>query len=209
MFKKFVCPLTKEELETLYVKEGKTQTELCEIVGVKSLTTMSKILHENGIDTNRNAQTALKNRKGMTETEFKEYLITEYQTKSINQIAKELDVTSTVIRRYLIKYGIELKPTKTAQGSVGDKNPRWNGGRRKHNGYIEVYSPNHPRKNIRNCVYEHQLVMEAYIGRYLVDGEVVHHKDFCKTNNNIDNLQLLTNSEHVKLHMEMKRADKK
>ena len=47
--------------------------------------------------------------------------------------------------------------------------------------------------------------MEDYLGRYLEKGEVVHHKDLCKTNNNIENLQLLTMSEHSKLHAKVRK----
>lgn len=197
---KFICKLSGYELKRLYIEEGKTQSELCEIVGCKSLSTMKKILNAHGIDTNRNAATALKNRNGMPDEQFRDYLIKEYETKSIREISIGLGINPVVIRRYFKKYGIEFKSTREAQGSKGKKNARWNGGRHIHNGYIEVYAPDHPNKNKRNCVYEHQLVMEKHIGRYLEKGEVVHHKDLCKTNNSIENLQLMTNSEHTRLH---------
>lgn len=35
---------------------------------------------------------------------------------------------------------------------------------------------------------------------YLKDGYEVHHKDFNHSNNNLSNLQILTKSEHVRLH---------
>lgn len=197
---KFICKLSGYELKRLYIEEGKTQSELCELVGCKSLSTMKKILNAHGIDTNKNAATALKNRNGMSDEQFRDCLSKEYETKSIREISSELDISPVVIRRYFKKYGIEFKPTREAQGSKGEKNGRWSGGRHIHNGYIEVYAPDHPHKNKRNCVYEHQLVMEKHIGRYLEDGEVVHHKDLCKTNNSIENLQLMTNSEHTRLH---------
>lgn len=75
-----------------------------------------------------------------------------------------------------------------------------NGGIRKHNmGYIEVYSPNHPYRNIRNSVLQHRLVMEKKLGRYLTKDERVHHVNSIKDDNRIKNLQLLKNqSEHIK-----------
>ena len=48
--------------------------------------------------------------------------------------------------------------------------------------------------------YVHRLVMEEYLGRKLEDGEVVHHIDGNKINNDIENLELLLKQEHHKLH---------
>lgn len=49
-------------------------------------------------------------------------------------------------------------------------------------------------------VFVHKFVMETWLGRKLVDGECVHHIDGSKTNNDIDNLCLMTLSGHAKLH---------
>jgi hypothetical protein len=67
-------------------------------------------------------------------------------------------------------------------------------------GYILLRRPNHPNADSKGYVREHILVMEAHIGRYLVDGEVVHHIDRDKSNNDLDNLQLMTRSEHSSYH---------
>ena len=42
--------------------------------------------------------------------------------------------------------------------------------------------------------------MEVKLGRKLLPTEIVHHKDFNKINNSIDNLEILTRSEHNKIH---------
>lgn len=52
---------------------------------------------------------------------------------------------------------------------------------------------------------EHQSIMEDKLGRPLMLGEVVHHVDGNKANNNINNLHLMTKSEHMKYHMEQRR----
>lgn len=48
--------------------------------------------------------------------------------------------------------------------------------------------------------FVHQVVMELWLGRELVDGECVHHIDGDKSNNCLDNLALMTTSGHAKLH---------
>jgi hypothetical protein len=46
----------------------------------------------------------------------------------------------------------------------------------------------------------HRYVMECFIGRALTEKELVHHIDGDKTNNNIENLKLITRSQHLKIH---------
>lgn len=48
--------------------------------------------------------------------------------------------------------------------------------------------------------HEHRKVAEQMLGRRLTKAEVVHHKDNNKRNNNPDNLQVMTRSEHSRLH---------
>ena len=43
---------------------------------------------------------------------------------------------------------------------------------------------------------EHRLVMEFYLGRALGPDEVVHHKNGDRTDNRIDNLELMTWTRH-------------
>lgn len=68
-------------------------------------------------------------------------------------------------------------------------------------GYILVYSPNHPFSNKKGYVLEHRLVMEKHLSRYLNPKEVVHHINSNFSDNRIENLKLfLNNSEHHKFH---------
>lgn len=48
--------------------------------------------------------------------------------------------------------------------------------------------------------HEHRVVAEEMIGRPLKSHEIVHHKDGNKHNNRPDNLEVMTQSEHIALH---------
>lgn len=64
-----------------------------------------------------------------------------------------------------------------------------------------ILAPQHPSADPRGYVYEHRLVMEQSIGRYLDTGEVVHHINRVRDDNMINNLQLFaSHSDHMKLH---------
>ena len=70
-------------------------------------------------------------------------------------------------------------------------------------GYILIYSPQHPHKNTDNYVYEHRLIMEKKLGRYLTSKEVVHHINGKLDDNRIKNLKLFKNhSEHRKWELQ-------
>ena len=64
----------------------------------------------------------------------------------------------------------------------------------KQNGYYEYTRGEHKGRLV------HVVEIEKLIGRRLFSNEVVHHKDENKLNNNIENLQLMTRSDHAKHH---------
>jgi hypothetical protein len=76
---------------------------------------------------------------------------------------------------------------------------RWNGGRTRHaDGYIYISSPNHPNKDHHGYVFEHRLIVETWLKRYLTPDEHVHHINGIKDDNRLENLEVMTNSEHLK-----------
>lgn len=65
-------------------------------------------------------------------------------------------------------------------------------------GYVVVWEPNHPSAWSGGWVFHHRLVMEKAIGRYLLHSEQVDHINTVKDDNRIENLQILSHSEHSK-----------
>lgn len=103
-------------------------------------------------------------------------------------------------------------------GLRGEKNASWKGGRTKSSyGYILVSLPEHPFANGDGNVFEHRLIAEKYLlteensvmingKRYLSPKYDVHHKDENKQNNAIENLLVMTKSEHIRYHNKKNRV---
>lgn len=66
--------------------------------------------------------------------------------------------------------------------------------------YWAIFSPHHPFSDSKGYVMEHRLVMEKKIKRFLSKNEIVHHINKDTVDNRIENLEILTKSEHNRLH---------
>lgn len=84
----------------------------------------------------------------------------------------------------------------------GSRHHRWNPGRMlTEHGYVKVrVGKSHPLADPNGYAYEHHLVICSAIGRLLRPGEVVHHKNGDKTDNRLENLELVTRAEHNAIH---------
>jgi hypothetical protein len=141
----------------------------------------------------------------------KEWLKDQYLNlkKTTPQIAKICNTTPTPIQYWLRKFNIEIRnSSERHKGQVpwnkglkgylgGEKHYNWNGGRiNSKEGYIYIHNSNHPHVTKRNYVFEHILIMEKEIERYLWRWEVIHHINEIKNDNRIENLFLCKNSSH-------------
>lgn len=72
-------------------------------------------------------------------------------------------------------------------------------------GYIYEYCPTHPACAPDGSIFQHRLVMERHLGRYLTGEEVVHHKNEIVTDNRIENLELFPNkAAHMRHHQRLR-----
>ena len=108
------------------------------------------------------------------------------------EIAKEENVSQSTIWKWMKRFGIESR--KKGGG-------HWKGGETiSSEGYRFIYKSNHPYSRHNGYIKQARLRMEKEMGRYLTPQEVVHHQDLDKLNDNIENLQIMSKSEHSKLH---------
>lgn len=156
---------------------------------------------------------------------------------AINKIAQRLNVSVGAVFNYLKMYGIETRKflTNKQKKAISESNRgRVSPLKGKHlsnetkakiaqahklkgmghkkirgDGYVAIYYPDYPSSNKNGYVMEHVYVMEQHIGRLLNEDEVVHHKNHIRSDNDINNLQLMTFKEHASLHMKERWAHKK
>ena len=78
------------------------------------------------------------------------------------------------------------------------------------NGYRLVYEPNHPKamksKNWLGYVYEHIIIAEEGLNRSISKTEIVHHLNGDRSDNYPDNLIVIEESQHRKIHAWIERG---
>lgn len=153
----------------------------------------------------------------------KEFLIQKYvdEKLSMNEVAKICGCGTTTIHTFLIKYNIPRRTKSEAHKGkkrpymTGKNNPAWNGGKRRINGYIYIFSKDHPFRSKRGYVAQHRLIVEESLRKqcpnhpalieidgvkYLRKDWIPHHRDNIRDNNVWSNLSVMSDPSHVRFH---------
>ena len=132
---------------------------------------------------------------------YQKYIV---EGTSVAKLSREFKRAEKTIRDFLKKHRIPIR--NNSESKLGDKNHQWKGGETLHqDGHVLVKTPNHPHANKNGYVLRSRLVMEKHLGRYLEPGEIVHHKNEKKDDDQIENLRLFPSvGEHVSFHHEIR-----
>ena len=152
----------------------------------------------------------------------KEELVKRYeQGESLPQLARAFETSIYSVRKLIIQSGI-MRSRKNAiaiagkQGrmartekrkpfseehklalknaAIKNANASAKGVSKKPSGYVEATRGPNKGRGI------HRILMETHLQRMLQKGECIHHIDENKQNNAIENLVIMTRSEHAQLH---------
>lgn len=120
--------------------------------------------------------------------------------RSSAQIAQMLGMNSRAVRKILLRHDL---PRLTVGSQDGELNHQFVCGRRVDlDGYVLVTAPSdHPYARQRTnretkLMFEHRLVLERKLKRYLLPTEVVDHKDGLTLHNAPRNLRLFESNGH-------------
>lgn len=84
------------------------------------------------------------------------------------------------------------------RNNIGSKNAQWRNGLCVVSGYLAFTAS--PANGEHSGKFLHRVIAEWKIGRKLHNDEAVHHIDKNKQNNDPSNLQVMTKSDHARLH---------
>ena len=102
-------------------------------------------------------------------------------------------------RRDRIKHNAEEKERYRKKNGINSDSdlrcaPKGSGTLTKH-GYRQIIKHGHPNCRKNGDMFEHVFIMSEHIGRPLIKGETVHHKNGIREDNRIENLEIWHRSQ--------------
>lgn len=222
----------EQELIDLYWREELSVTDLSKKFSIP-VSSMGKILYRNNIPTRNFSEVKTLMNKRLKEQqnpnilykhnkiaicsidEFKKLYYGDFL--NLEQIAKKFNIAESTLKYKLKLAGIKPRTFKENGKVVSDKHKvepifpmrensvHWKGGEIYRDGYKFSFDPKSSLANSVGYVNEHRRIMAEKLGRKLNSGETVHHIDFVRTNNVIDNLYLCPSmSHHSQIHSQTK-----
>lgn len=199
----------REWLEARYVREGLTQQDIADWLGCHR-GAVQQALAALGID-RRPPGTPTPGRKRSDalpspgKAWFHEHY--EVQQQTITEMAAELGRSVMWVHRRMREDGIQRRTPGAIRKSHQRSDatlPNSEDGRKQrryHSVYVKIHVPDHPRADKHGFVPKHRWVAEQNLGRLLKPGEVVHHIDDDKSNNDPDNILVFPSQKaHAAFH---------
>lgn len=170
--------ITKENLEELYLQQGKSVKQIGLIFN-KSIASISRLLKKFEIPSRPfSTKGKIGWAKGIPKSkETREKLSKSHLGKKLSKEHRD-------------------KVIKTLNQGKGLRNPNWKGGFTSKEGYKYLRLLDHPNKLSNGYLAEHRYVMEQKLGRYLTKWEHIHHINGVKSDNRIENLELVNAQTH-------------
>lgn len=131
--------------------------------------------------------------KGKAEYKKSEVLTKLYHEKemSLREISDKFDVSTPTIQRWMKKHNIERRESKREKPPCYTKN---------YDGY-KVWK-HRDGSGKKQMVLVHRLLAVNEFGFDAVSDKIVHHKNGCRFDNRPENIEVMTQSEHINLHHE-------
>lgn len=120
------------------------------------------------------------------------------QRLTVQDIADRYGISKQAVSQTLYRFGLH-RPRLKGYGRTKPYGRRWKG----NNGYILTTIPPNDQfyltANKSGYILEHRLVMARHLGRNLLRQEHVHHKNGIADDNRLENLELLSASNHMQM----------